>query len=513
MERREFLQSLAGCATGLWQGPSPAAQVRALLDLPASDRAGGISIDGGRQLFVDDHLVDSTTLPRVFHQAAFWDRNPVLQPDRPWEEAGLPTACAMPFSDGVVYDPESRLYKLWYLAGLGGRNTCLATSTDGREWQKPDWKVVGGTNIVWPAHPAHGRDSHTVVRDPLDREWPFKMGSSSSGRPDGSDYWLLGSRDGVRWTRLGETPTRVGDRTTIFYNPFRKKWVFSVRTGGEVQAPPRHRLYQESDTFVPRLWSPKYWVGADPLDAFNPIANGSPPQLYNLDCVAYEGLLLGLFTIFRGDLNDRPKLNDLCVGFSRDGLTWHRPDRRPFIGLGAAGSWNFGNVQSAGGCCVVMGDQLGFFVSGRAGIRATAEPGRSSTGLALLRRDGFASMEGTGSLTTRPIVFSGRQLFVNAAVDGELRAEILDVDRKVLVPADACVPVKGDSTRHVVRFTSLADLQSAAGRPLRLRFRLERAKLFAFWVSDSSAGRSGGYLAAGGPEMNVEGRDVAYGRK
>jgi hypothetical protein len=30
------------------------------------------------------------------------------------------------------------------------------------------------------------------------------------------------------------------------------------------------------------------------------------PQLYNLDAVAYESLLLGLFTIWRGQPKDRP---------------------------------------------------------------------------------------------------------------------------------------------------------------------------------------------------------------
>ena len=103
----------------------------------------------------------------MFHRATYSDDNPVLQPDQQWEEAQQPTACAMPFSDGVAYDPADGLYKLWYMAGFGSRHTCLATSADGRTWRKPDWRVVPGTNIVWPSHSVHGRDSQTVVRDPL----------------------------------------------------------------------------------------------------------------------------------------------------------------------------------------------------------------------------------------------------------------------------------------------------------------------------------------------------------
>ena len=44
-----------------------------------------IPIDVGRQLFVDDFLVESTTLTRTFHLATYCEGNPVLKPDRPWE--------------------------------------------------------------------------------------------------------------------------------------------------------------------------------------------------------------------------------------------------------------------------------------------------------------------------------------------------------------------------------------------------------------------------------------------
>jgi hypothetical protein len=44
-------------------------------------------------------------------------------------------------------------------------------------------------------------------------------------------YTIKYSGDGVRWrTVLNETgPT--SDRATVFYNPFRKKWVYSIKTG------------------------------------------------------------------------------------------------------------------------------------------------------------------------------------------------------------------------------------------------------------------------------------------
>src|SRR6266852_5210921 len=76
-----------------------------------------IPIDIGRQLFVDDFLIEKTTLRRTYHQAQYHPANPVLRPDKPWEKSGKdPTA--MVFSDGVWYDPQDRLFKMWYLGGM-----------------------------------------------------------------------------------------------------------------------------------------------------------------------------------------------------------------------------------------------------------------------------------------------------------------------------------------------------------------------------------------------------------
>ena len=44
-----------------------------------------IPIDIGRQLFVDDFLIASTTLDRRWHNAAYYPSNPILPIDKPWE--------------------------------------------------------------------------------------------------------------------------------------------------------------------------------------------------------------------------------------------------------------------------------------------------------------------------------------------------------------------------------------------------------------------------------------------
>src|SRR5262249_40319703 len=131
------------------------------------------------------------------------------------------------------------------------------------------------------------------------------------------------------------------------------------------------------------------------------------------------------------------------------------------------------------------------------------ENGVCSTGLAVLRRDGLASMEAgdvSGTLTTRPLRFSGAYLFVNAALPlGELRIEILSRDGRVLEPfsREACVPIAEDGTKQRVTWHQADRLDSVQGRVVRLRFAMTRGQLFSFWVSDSSTGSSGGYSAAG----------------
>jgi hypothetical protein len=415
----------------------------------------------------------------------------------------------MPFSDGVWYDRTERRFRMWYMGGYG-RNVCLATSEDGVRWQKPELDVQKGTNIVL----AGVRDSATVWFDPEDAD-PKRRYKLFRTHTEGGNWGesLYFAADGVHWGERVVRSGPTGDRTTVFWNPFRKIWVYSIRHGG---SGPRRRRYWETRDLVansawPAIDAPPLWVGSDRRD---------PPrddlkttcQLYNLDCVAYESLLLGLFIIWRGDLNippGRPKVNEICVGFSRDGFHWHRPDRRAFIGVSErAGDWNWGNVQSAGGCCLVVGDELYFYHSGRTGTPGdkTGRDTRGSTGLAILRRDGFASMDAgdrEGTLTTRPVRFGGKYLFVNADTGaGELTAEVLD-ERGHPMPGLAraeCVPVHGDKTKQPVTW-KMSDLTAAAGKPVKFRFHVTDGRLYSFWVSRDRSGASGGYLAAGGPGL------------
>jgi hypothetical protein len=463
-----------------------------------------IPIDVGRQLFVDDFLIESTTLQREHHAAVPYEGNPVLKPETAEERSGK-APMAMPFSDGVWFDPKDRLFKMWYLAGYG-RQTAYATSQDGLHWERPKLDVRPGTNVVQ----TDARDSSTVWLDleEKDSQRRYKMWRSHS-EDQRFGLSLHFSADGIHWSPRALRTGSNGDRSTVFWNPFRAVWVYSLRHGWGV---PRARRYWEAkDLLASPQWTaitePVMWTGSDRLDPPREDLQETP-QLYNLDAVAYESLLVGLFTIWRGDKNippGRPKPNSVWLGYSRDGYHWDRPHRHPFIPVSEKqGDWNWGNVQSVGGGFLVVKDQLWFYHSGRAGVGPEMRDGNGATGVAFLRRDGFASMKAKaeGALTTRPVKFSGAHLFVNlAAPRGELAVEVLGQDGKVIAPfsRENCLPIIGDHTRAEVKWKNGGDLAKLAGQPVKLRFHLRNGALYSFWVSADARGASGGYVAAGGP--------------
>jgi hypothetical protein len=504
-----------------------------LIDLPEV-----IPIDVGRQLFVDDFLIEHSNMTRRFHKPAYHPANPVLTYDKPWElskaQGGLPTAC--PYSGGVWYDPQRGKFRMWYMGGYI-EHLCLAESDDGVHWVKPELDVKSGTNIVlWKG----ATESNSLLMDlhDSDPKRRFKYFMTNIGKGWKTEYRY--SPDGIHWSEPEWYSGPHGDRTTVFFNPFRKRWVFALRTADRsARRQGRAKKYWETadiNDAASVQWPPAtagqfepeapLWVSADRGLDKPRVEVGISPQLYHLDCVAYESLMLGMFNILRGDFHEndgegrdaypgRPKCAEVCLGYTRDGFHWYRPTHETFAGISErAGDWNWGNVQSTGNSFVVVGDHLYFYVSGRKGAGnyqakdtdlLNAAYAGCSTGLAVLRRDGFASMDAEGTtktLTTRGLRFSGSHLFVNVdAPQGELRVEIVDERGKVIVPfsKDRCAAIGTNKTLQPVVWDDVADLSNLAGRTIRFRFHLTNGSLYSFWVSPNENGASYGYVAGGGP--------------
>lgn len=494
-----------------------------------SSKPAIVSVAVGRQLFVDDFLVEATTLKRVMHYPEYYAQNPVLSPDKEWESVGTGGAAfAAPFSDGLWYDEQDGKFKMWYMAGGGSYSvnsagvTCYAESADGITWTKPSLQVVAGTNIV---DKGSERDASTI--------WLDKQETNASKRykmfqvAGGSGKWKYHyktSANGLQW-RDNATPSgAVADRSTVYKNPFRDVWAWSMRHNVRVKSSDAYTVrardyYENADPAVgnqnAKADLSRFWFGPWQNEQKHPVYSNDDgsPGIYNLDAIPYESIMLGFFSVWQGPENNVCssdnviKRNQVMVGYSRDGYSWFREDMSPFLAVSDNRSaWNNGNVQSVVGSPVIKDDKLYFYVSGR---RLNGDKEITSTGLATLRRDGFASMSGSGELTTVPMVFNGEYFFVNADVRGELRVEILDKNGNVVsgFSKDDCHAVTGNSTKKKVEWATNATLAKLKGKAIKVRFYLSDADLYAFWISPDATGKSQGYTAGGGPGLDASGID------
>ncbi|MFC0772402.1 hypothetical protein [Terrimonas alba] len=485
------------------------------------NKPDAVLIDVGRQLFVDDFLIEQMTLKKIYHSAEKINANPLFKPETEIELNGGNIPVAAPFNDGIWYDHKDKLYKMWYHAGWFS-GTAYATSIDGVRWIRPELDIVPGTNLVLKIRDGYRRDGATIWMDEeaVDSRSRYKMFLYNRYR-GGEGGELYESWDGIHWNFL-RTTSALGDNSSFFYNPFRKKWVFSIRSYWQHQ---RVRSYYEADNFLDASqWesdttspkSPVYWLKADWLDEPNSMINDST-QFYDADAVAYESILLGLFTIHRGPNNKIakfggfPKITDMNLGYSRDGFHFERPDRKPFIGsTNKTGDWDRGYIHAVGGGCLVVRDSLYFYYSAWSGwspnLKADIYAG-GSMGLAVLRRDGFVSLnagEEEGYIITRPVIFNGKYMFVNVDnKEGSLLVEVLDENYKVILPytRSECETINSNSTIQQVSWNKRSDLASLKGKKVRFKFYLKKGSLYSFWVTHDKLGASYGYVAAGGPGL------------
>lgn len=522
-----------------WPPHYPLPDERATMPVPyLEDRPEVIPINVGRQLFVDDFLIESTDLTRTCHQAVMYPGNPVIEGDLPWE-LNNGTPCVDPFSGGVWYDETQGKFKIWYRTGPD--YTSYAESEDGVKWTKPFFDVVPGTNSVLSE--PHDNQSMWLDKQEKDPSRRYKMVDVNTEHE--CYYYLRYSPDGIHWSDTVATSSgRIQDRSTVSYNPFRRKWVASLRIvtmkslrsrgyieGDSLEEVVRkaHWVQDEIDMARDSAWTGYvlkdpdivYWFGADDKDLRHPfpdIAERYQPAVYNFDATAYESIMLGEFSVWRGPENyecDRrniPKLNEFCIGFSRDGFHYSRPDHRPLMpSEQKEGVWNWGNMQPAIGNPIIVGDSLYFYCGGHK-LNDVFWDGWQSTGLAKLRRDGFVSMdagEEGGTLVTSPVTFDGQFFFVNAAAKS-LKVEVLDDKGKPVrkFSGERSITLKDiDSTRQQVAWEGAESLKSLIGKTVRFKFTLCGGSLYSFWLSPWETGESRGYTGGGGPGLNPSGVD------
>lgn len=498
-----------------------------------------IPVNVGRQLFVDDFLVMETNLQRITHTPNFYANNPVLEPDKEWENTIEGAPYAAPFSDGIWFDEKSNKFKMWYLAGAGTLHkedkqtfyTGYAESVDGKHWEKPILNVYKNTNIVDTCN----RDAATIWLDKLEQDSSKRYKMFNVERRPTDRRWqfvLKYSADGIHWGNGIAQSGDLYDRSSVFYNPFRGVWALSMRYGTKVSS--RSRSYLENvDPEVAVSMAHRirkgipdknvvYWFTPSDKEPRHPNFPEVNPGIYNFDAIPYESIMLGLYSVWQGPENNIcadlgiQKKNEVFLGYSRDGFHFSRQSFKPFMAVNETeGVWNWGNMQSVNGVPLIVGDSLYFYSSGRR-LNNIMWDSYTSTGLATLRRDGFVSIHADkteGYLTTEKITFDGKYLFVNTDVSDKkamLAIEILD-ENGTPIPGytqkDCSVLRRIDKTKQMVVWKNNEDLSSLSGKNVHLKFYLTNGDLYSFWISPWKSGESRGYTAGGGPGLSVDGID------
>ena len=133
---------------------------------------------------------------------------------------------------------------------------------------------------------------------------------------------------------------------------------------------------------------------------------------------------------------------------------------------------------------LAVGDELRLYYAGYDGYHDYL-PFHAAIGVATLRKDGFASLDGgdnPGTVTTKRLKGLQGKLRLNCeAGAGLLQVEVLDADGRV-VPGYKrmeCAEPRRDGVDQVVTWQEHEELP-AGDAPLRLRFHLKNASLYAF---------------------------------
>ena len=532
-----------------------------------------IEIGSTRQLFLDDHIVDTMDgVARQFHRPTRWEGNPVIHADQPWERGG---GGVYLFGGTVMYDEEDGLFKMWYRTSLpmeasasralrepeGVYKACYAVSDDGIYWHKPalgltEFDGSRDNNLLPPSIEGMKQIRRpNLIKDyeEPDPERRYKMLYMDNFK----GKWALSkgfSRDGITWRMNVGTPhifeRPIAPNGILFgWDPRRREYVHYHRKSGTMPADVDGRRVRRKYA-VMRTSSPDFetWGHTDEAMAASETdpPNWSPSHGVDLAGILYaDDLYVGAVdTVAAYHVEDAPPeqwervyANEYAeyrteLVMSRDGAAWRRA--APFWEFMRPGTWGAWDSDHIGMTKPILyQDDLLIYYSGSnvpmgsnvpshplSGVINTIRNGQwmaHAIGLAKLRLDGFASMdayEGGGVLTTKTMVFRGRRLEVNvrapaapfgqqlrpASPYGAFDVSILDDAGRPIegYSSDRCDTFTGDERRHVVTWGGNDRVDALAGRPIRLRFHLRNAALYAFQFIQDGARQSPAHLLSPG---------------
>lgn len=475
-----------------------------------------------KHLFIDFSLIDQVddvalrvNPPRVGGVA--------IHRDRAWEHH-------LHWVNTVIDDDG--LARLWYSSsrmGAGNLNTFrwgYAESLDAVHWRKPELGFVELNGVS--ANNLLPDPAGSVFKDPTAPPEERYKGYWLNRDPNvGSlGFGYFASADGLRFTWIGGNGVQlIGDtQNQVFwderigrYVAYFRKWVPTGRDEKWLSAVgPWRRAVARWETND--LTSRDGWQLTDSpvqpgdsalltseLPTVLALDDLDPPDMdiYTPSVVKYPGaadVYISTFSAYRHftevEIRDaRPPNNDglmeMQLAVSRDGIAWDRPDRRPYVRLDPGGPRSQ-MIYSALGM-VVRNDsiyQYGAAYDQSHGLKRSNNPGGQIIWTEQ-RLDGFVGVEaayGGGELITKPLDVAGRRLELNidASASGEARIELQNAEGRAIegYTLDACDRVLGNHIRRVVTWHGDSALPVAAGEPVRLRFVMRGARLYAFQVVD-----------------------------
>ncbi len=493
-----------------------------------------IAIGARRELFVDEYLIEkrSGIELRLHHPTP---RDVALIHDEPWEGTGCGYHSI--FHDGERY---RMYYKAWQLDVEKGKLKtnrhplfcCYAESQDGIHWTKPklglhEFQGSRDNNIVLVSgklgpldidagHPAVFLDE----RPDIDASARFKAIVRSKG-PHG--LCVLQSPDGLHWKPLAPQPilSKQGafdSQNLAFWDPtigkYRAYWrIFTAgTTTGKVWKPSGIRAIRTavSDNLVD--WNKTADLAYE----------DSPPEhLYTNQVKPYfraPHILVGFPTRYierpwSPSMEALPELEhrrlrstssqrygtavtEGLLMTSRDGVRfrrWNEAFLRP--GVERPGTWQYGHQYIAWHVVQTPSQLPG--APPELSLYATERYWRGPGTILrryTLRLDGFVSAHATyspGELVTRPLTFTGDELHLNFSTSaaGSVRVELQSADGKPIPGFElaSCHELFGDTIDRRVVWKQGADVTALSGKPIRIRFVLQDADLFAFQFAAGTA--------------------------
>ena len=445
---------------------------------------------GQRQLFLDDYIVARVeNLERTMHQPA--KRGAVIRAnyiDDPDETIQTRTS--------PVWDPEEKVFKFWILGrGKGG----YMESRDG---------------LNWYSGPEMNMEILMATRDPSDPDPARRFKAPLLNRG------FAVSPDGINWTKLDVEAVPSSDEGNFSFDEGEGLFIHTVKRGG-----PHGRSVFLATSLDFQTWEDHGLIfHADDLDhelgreniekrlsdsGILPLFHNDPSvynvDVYNMGVFRYEGYYVGFPAMFHatGPVPNYPNTDGfhlVQLACSRDLRTWKRlGNRQAFIGPSPVGAGAYDLTQIIGPSSpVIRDDEMWFYYTGlkyRASFLYEGDypngnyvpvpgldPDKGAICLAVLRRDGFISMEAGssgGALTTKHLHLSEGRLFVNFdAPEGQIIVEVLGPGEKKLAVSG---PATGNYPRMEVEWEE-GNLKDLKGQDVCLRLWLRNAHLYSFWL-------------------------------